>query len=235
MRRTRRNKLVAAAAGLLAVVFTAAALAQTGVLSRSEESEAVVNDAAEQLGVEPAALSDALKQALKNRVDAAVEAGRLTQEQGAEMKARIDASEVPLLGLGHGHGLGHHGHFGGLDAAATYLGLTEEELRTSLGEGKTLAEVAKERDKAVDGLVGAMVAAAKEDIDQAVEDGRLTDAKRKEILSTLEARITEKVNSQFRGGPGGPGRGDWGPPPSDSGSDSGSGASGSSSSTATAA
>jgi hypothetical protein len=228
MIRSRRNRLVAAGAALVAIVSTAAALAQSGALSPGEESEAVINDVAEQLGVEPAELSDALKQALKNRVDAAVEAGRLTEEQGAEMKERIDAAEVPLVGLGPGlHGLGHPGHFGGLDAAASFLGMSEDELRSSLADGKTLAELATENDKTVDGLVDAMVAAAKEDLDQAVEDGRLTDTQRDEIASSLAERITAMVNGELRG-PRMHRPGPWGPPPPD-GSNDGSGSSDSSS------
>jgi hypothetical protein len=220
---SRRNKLVAAGAALVATVSTAGAVAHSGVLSPSEESEAVVNDAAEQLGVDPAELADALKQALKNRVDAAVEAGRLTEEQGAEIKERIDAGEVPLVALGPGvHGLGHPGHFGGLEAAASFLGMSEHELRSSLADGKTLAELAEERGKTVGGLVDAMVAAAKEKLDQAVEDGRLTDARRDEIASRLEERITAIVEGELRRGPHMHGHGRWGPPPADSGDGSGS-------------
>jgi hypothetical protein len=209
---THRNKIVAGAAGVLTVGFTAAALAQTGVLSPRQESEAILDDAAEQLGVEPAELTDALKQALKNRVDEAVEGGRLTEEQGRELKGRIDANEVPLVGLGPTlHGPGRHVHFRGLDAAATYLGVTEDELRTSLEEGTTLAELARDEGKTVDGLVAAIVADAREELDQAVEDGRLTDEQRDLILSTLEERITEMVNRALPPGPG-PGR-RFGPPP----------------------
>jgi hypothetical protein len=213
VKRSNRNRLVAGGAGILVVVFAAAALAQSGGLSPRDESEAVISDAAEQLGVEPSELSDALKQALKNRIDAAVEAGRLTEEHGAEMKEWIDAGEVPLLGLAPGHhGVGHAVHFGGLDAAASYLGMSEEDLRSSLADGKTLAEVAREKNKAVDGLVDAMVASAKQDLDQAVEDGRLTGAQRDRILSGIEERITAKVNGEFLGGPHMHGPGPWGPP-----------------------
>ena len=228
MGRSRKTKIVAAGVALGAVVSTAAALGASGALSPSEESEAVINDAAEQLGVEPRELSDALKQALKNRVDAAVEAGRLTEEQGTELKERIEAGEVPLFGLGPGPGHHHHVLFGGLDAAAAYLGLSEDELQSSLADGKTLAEVAREKDKAVSGLVDAMVAAAEKDLDQGVEDGRITDAQRDELASTLKERITALVNGEFRRGPRMHGPGPWGPPPSDGSNDgSGSGSSGS--------
>jgi hypothetical protein len=67
------------------------------VLSPKEESQAVIDDAAERLGVEPSELSDALKEALKSRVDAAVDAGRLTEAQGEALKERIDEGQTPLL------------------------------------------------------------------------------------------------------------------------------------------
>jgi Protein of unknown function (DUF2680) len=214
-----RNKIVAGAATLVAVAGGGAAIAATGALSPQQESEAIVNDVAEQLGVEPEELTDALKEAQKNRVDAAVEAGRLTEEQGEELKARIESSDSPLLGFGPRPGHGHGVHFHDLDAAASYLDMTEDELRTALTEGQTLAEIAEARDKPVDGLIDALVAAASEDLDQAVEDGRLTEEQKEEILSTLEERITARVNGER-----GPGAG-WrrfGPPPQPESEDSGS-------------
>ncbi len=104
MRSSHRNKIVAIVATLVVVVGAGAAIGATGALSPKEESEAVVNDAAKELGVEPSELTAALKQALKNRVDAAVTAGELTQAQGQAMKARIDAGGVPLFGLERGGG-----------------------------------------------------------------------------------------------------------------------------------
>jgi hypothetical protein len=208
-----RNKLVGLVVVLVVAVGAAGALAATGALSPREESEAVIDDAAERLGVQPSELSSALEAALKARVDAAVEAGRLTEAQGSELKARIDAGDVPLVGLGPGarhHGGPGFGHGVGLEAAASYLGLSEAELRTALEDGQTLAQVAATRDKPVGGLVDALVAAATEELEQAVEDGRLTEAQKDSIAATLVDRVTAKVNGRF-----GPGRGErrFGPPP----------------------
>jgi hypothetical protein len=164
----------------------------------------VIDDAAKQLGVTPSALSNALKTALKNRIDAAVAAGRLTKAQGDELKARIDSGDLPL-GLG---GLGHHGgpfgHFLELDAAADYLGLSESQLRSELSGGKTLAQVARDHGKSVDGLIDAMVGEAKKHLDDAVADGRITRAQADSVLADLKQRITDRVNNgTFRGaGPG---------------------------------
>jgi len=150
-----------------------------------------VNDAAKQLGVTPTALSDALKQALMNRVDAAVAGGHLTKAQGDELKARIRSGAVPFLGFGPS---GPH-HFGeDLQVAADYLGVTTDELRSELESGKTMAAIAKEKGKSVDGLVNALYNAEKKELDQAVADGRLTKDQEQAILPHIRDCITAKVN-----------------------------------------
>ena len=197
---SHRNKVVAVIAALVVVVVGAGgAIAATGALSPEERSEAIVNDAAEELGVQPSELTAALKTALKNQVDAAVEAGTLTEAEGRTMKARIDAGGVPLLGLGPGpghrgpHGL--HGPHHGLAAAAKYLGMTQAQLRTALNGGKTLAQVAESRSKSVDGLVNALVADAKAKLAAAVKAGRLTQAESQAMQADVKARTTELVNT----------------------------------------
>jgi hypothetical protein len=206
----KRTRLIAGAAALAALAGGGAAIA-AGQGDFQAEQDAVIDDAAEQLGVEPAELSAALTDALSARIDAAVAAGTLTEEQGEEMKQRLADGEVPLVGLpggGPGH---HHGfvHFGGLDAAAEFLGLSEAELREALADGSTLAEVAGEEGKSVDALEAAMLAAAKEDLAAAVVDGRLTEAQQQDLLADLPARIEDLVNGTFDRGPGFR----WGGPP----------------------
>src|SRR5262245_34017341 len=99
---TRRRKVTfiaaGAAVGVLAVgLGSAGAIVTSRMLSPNEETKAIIDDAAAQLGVQPAALSDALKQALKNRVDDAVDAGRLTEEQAKALKEQIDSGDFPLF------------------------------------------------------------------------------------------------------------------------------------------
>lgn len=204
-------KLAGGAAALAAVLGGGAAIAATQ-LSPTEESDAIVEDAAKQLGVSADKLDAALKQALENRVDAAVEAGTITAAQAADLKERIEAGEVPLVGIGPGggHRGGHHG-FVDFAAAADFLGVTEAKLRTSLENGDTLAEVAKANGKTAAGLVDALVAAAKADLAEKVAAGRLTEAQRTSIVADLESRLDDVVNGEFsfgfRGGPGGPSAG----------------------------
>jgi hypothetical protein len=200
----KRNPLVVVIAALAAsAVFVGVGIAATKALSPKQENQAVLNDVAGQLGVSADKLSSALKQALKNRVDAAVKDGRLTKEQAARLKADIDAGDTPLFGFGPG---GFHHHFdhdmqglfhARLETAAKYLGLSESQLRNELAGGKTLAQVAKAHDKSVDGLISAMVDAAGQELDEAVKAGRMTEADKKEMLVGLEKRIADLVNGRF--------------------------------------
>ncbi|HSF62607.1 MAG TPA: hypothetical protein VLA69_12990 [Gaiellaceae bacterium] len=201
----RSNVKLAVGGAAVAVVLVglgaAGAIAASGVLSANEESRAVIEDAAQQLGVEPDALTDALKQGLKNRVDEALEAGRITEEQATALKERIDSGDtVPLfggLGAGHFGHFGHSGQFASLAPAADYLGLTEAELREQLRD-KTPAEIARDEGKTVAGLVQALVSSAQKAIDEAVATGRLTEEQATELKTNLDDRIEAFVNGEFR-------------------------------------
>jgi predicted DNA-binding protein (UPF0251 family) len=199
MNATRNWKVAIAGIAVLAVAGAGGAIAATKLLTPGERSQAVVNDAAKQLGVDPAKLSDALKKALENQVDADVAAGRITKEQGDAIKQRIESGDYPIFGPGLGHrdhdGFSHRAPFGAkLDAAAAYLGLTEAQLRTQLEAGKSLADVAKAQGKSVTGLVDALLADAKAKVAEAVKNGRLTQADADNLLSGLRDRITDVVN-----------------------------------------
>jgi hypothetical protein len=192
----RSHKIAIGAALGLSVIAVGGAVGATTLTPR-EESRAVINDAARQLGVEPSELSDALEQALKNRVDAAVADGRLTEAEGERMKERIEDGGLPFLGPGPTFHR-HHGPFHAkLDAAAEYLDLTRAQLRERLEDGKTLAQVARDRDKSVDGLVDALVRRAEQKLEDAVEDRNMTEAEKREMLSGLRERITDLVNGRF--------------------------------------
>jgi AraC-like DNA-binding protein len=211
-----KRKIVVTAVAGVAVVGAGGAIAADKLSSPKEDSQAVLDDAAQQLGVQPSELSAALKKALSNRVDEAVKDGRLTKAEADAIKARINAGELPLFGVSRGGpgfkhfgrgpmGLPGPGHF--LSTAADYLGLTQAQLRTQLNSGKTLAQIATDRNKSVDGLVDKLVAAKKERIEEAVKDGELTRAQANEIEADLRKAVTDFVNNgrlDFRGGRLGP-------------------------------
>jgi len=204
--KTKRNRLaLVGLAGLALAVSGGVAVAA----SSDGERKAFLDDAAERLGVDPSKLENALEEAAVARVDAAVVAGRLTAEQAERMKEHIRSGEGLLLGIG---GFGHHR--GSLPlrtmlaAAASYLGVTEAALHEARVGGKSLAELAEERGKSADGLERAVQAAARKELDEAVQAGDLTPAERTEALDRIAEHIDDIV--QRSGSAPGP---RLGPPP----------------------
>jgi hypothetical protein len=175
--------------------------------SSSTREDGFLARVAGHLGISTEKLEDATKQAAIDEVDEQLEAGRITKAQADELKARIREGGLPFLfakphfrsdGPGRFDGPRlFHAPFGHLSAAADYLGLSVPELLEQLTSGKSLADVAEAEDKSVDGLKQAMLADAKERLDEAVEAGFLTEAQAKEKLDSIESRIDDIVNGTF--------------------------------------
>jgi hypothetical protein len=218
----RTWKGLAVGVAALALVGGAGAALAGGGLGFGNDRQALLNDAAKRLDVTPEKLQEALTGAYGDRLDAAVAAGTITQAQADELKQRAkDSGGVPFFG-GDGHGgFGpHRGHGGGmsLDAAATYLGLSQTELRTELESGKTLAEIATAGGKTAAGLKQALSDAAKSKLDAAVKAGTLTQAQADELQTRLDAQLDDLIAGKAGPAPGpgfghGFGRHRFGPPP----------------------
>jgi AraC-like DNA-binding protein len=197
-----RRKVIAGATAAVLVGGAGAGVAAPKLARPSprEESKAIVEDAAKNLGVSPSRLTEAIKKAFSDRIDAAVAAGRLTKAQGEELKQRLDSGDFPLFGPpAFGPGFpGPQLFFHGLGSAASYLGLTEAQLHNQLEQGKTLAEIAKAQHKSVDGLKAALLDDVKAKLDAAVKDGRLTKAREQLVLKDFQARIDDLVTGQLR-------------------------------------
>jgi lipoate-protein ligase A len=203
---SRRWKLLlaGAVAAVLAVAIGASGAVAVSRALDSDDSRAVIEDAAAQLGIDPDDLSDALEDALENQLDEAVREGRLSDELAERLKERIESGELPFLGgLGFLHdrfgpGIGPGLGIASLDAASSYLGLSEDEVRDRLDDGDTLAEIARDEGKSVDGLVDALVAAANERFDEAVDEGHLDEDRAAELKEGVEERVRDLVNGELR-------------------------------------
>jgi hypothetical protein len=104
----------------------------------------------------------------------------------------------PGRGDDGGGGPFDHGGPGGLSAAASYLGLSESALFTQLRSGKTLAQIAASTSgTSTDGLIDAMVAAQRQDLERAVSSGRLSQSQADQLEANLKTRVTAMVNGQF--------------------------------------
>lgn len=198
--RSKRALAVVLTAGLAAVGGGGAAIAASQ--GDSGSPSAFFDAVAKHLGISSEKLEDATKAAAKDQVDAALKEGRITQAEADELKSRIESGEFRgFFGPGFPGGFHHHPHgFGDhLSAAASYLGLTVDQLRDRLREGQSLADVAKAEDKSVDGLKQAILDAAKKELDKAVSDEELTRKEADAILERLQRAIDNLVNGTFHG------------------------------------
>jgi hypothetical protein len=205
MKNLDSKRVLALTAGLAVAVGAGGAVAASK--SSATHGNSFLARVAGHLGISTEKLQDATKAAAIDQVNADLEAGRITKAQADAMKARIEKGEVPLF-FGGPHRFGDFGQHGApfgpsphghLAAAADYLGLSVPQLLQKLMNGKSLAAVAKAQDRSVEGLEKAILDGAKKDLDQAVEDGHLTEAQAKEALDALESHLDEIVNNAFPG------------------------------------
>lgn len=177
--------------------------ADSGLLAvQTDDTTTVENDDAAADGTDRAARRHAR---LAEVLAPLVADGTLTQ-------AQADAVIAALAEAGPWGGGGGHGRFGrihaGLDVASTALGITEDELRTQLRAGSSIATVASERGVDVQIVIDALVADATTRIDEKVASGDLTAEQATEWKAGLVERITALVNGErpaFPGGGRGPG------------------------------
>src|SRR5438093_3543795 len=81
---------------------------------------------------------------------------------GGSAPAAVSQVWDQTVGQMFGNGLGEKGSY--FTAAATYIGITEAQLRTELGTDKSLADVTVAHGKTRDGLIQALVAAQQQSI-----------------------------------------------------------------------
>lgn len=162
--------------------------------------------------VEVASVVDAIVASERERLDQAVEDGRLTRDQADEIATDLEErvtdlvngelAPFPFLGAPPLRGSWP----GPIGLAADAIGIEPAELLAALADGQTIADVARANDVEVASVVDAIVAAARERLDLAVENGWLTQDQADARAADLEERVTELVNGEL---PAFPGPGGW--------------------------
>src|SRR5256885_2207080 len=104
--------------------------------------------------------------------------------------------------------------------AAGVLGMSEADVRSALQSGKSLSQLATEKNVDVQKVIDAIKAADTAALKQAVPDGKLPQAQADEMKANLDAHVKDEVNRTGGdcGGPGAPG-GHHGHGPGDGGPD----------------
>lgn len=159
---------------------------------------------AEQQGISrdslKAAMTDAFNKQLEQR----------KSDYAANLDKLIDSDLTALHGK-----IGFGGKID-LTAVGTVLGVSADELKTSLSDGKSLADVAKEKGVDAQKVIDAVTASVKNEINQAVKDGKLTQEEADKRLANVAASAEKIVNGEgfghrgHRGGHGGGGFGGFG-------------------------
>jgi hypothetical protein len=105
---------------------------------------------------------------------------------------------------------GMRGQMGGpqqslIAVAADRLGMPQADLIAQLQSGKTIAQVAGEKNVALDTIVNAFVATRQARMAQAVAAGRMTQAQVDAMLATMRVNVTARLSQPWS--PQGPGAG----------------------------
>jgi hypothetical protein len=119
--------------------------------------------------------------------------------------AQGPSGQNPPLGLGRGN-------WGGPDnslvaVAANVLGMEQTALVAELNTGKTIAEVAAAKGVALDKIVAAFVQPHVEWLNQAVKDGKISQAQADQSIAAMKANITAKLSAPHASAPRGNGTG----------------------------
>jgi lambda repressor-like predicted transcriptional regulator len=180
-------------------------------------------DLAKDKGKSVDGLEQALRDAIREDADKAVEDGALTKEQADRLVEKFSDAVDELVeragrpGLGRdfrGPGLGvgpvgplEKGFIPGavpardlMQTAADYLGIDAADVRAALSGGKSLADLATDKGKSVDGLKQALRDAIREDADKAVEDGVMTKEQADRFVEAFGSAVGELVEGDLTRG-----------------------------------
>jgi hypothetical protein len=192
--RPKRHVVAAMAGGAALLVGGGAAVAAAGGDGdRSARCEARLAKIAERRGVSVEQLEAQVRERLTARVDAALQAGRISPERAGELKARI--VEGNLCRAAH-HGRAKLRARRLLAAAAGFLGLDRAELRAQL-PGTSLAALAEKQGKSLVDLKAAMLDPVREKLAKAVAAQRITQERADQLLERVEHRVDRLVTKAF--------------------------------------
>jgi len=186
------------AGGLLAADLLTPAASYLGIsasdLASDLKSGKTLAQEATAKGKTPSGLIDALVTAETKVLDAEKAAGWLTDAQETNVLANLKDAITDLVN--NGPGVPPSGPRNGLlQTAATYLGISVSDLQSDLQSGKTLAQEATAKSKTADGLVQALLAPLKSELDKRVTAGDVTSAQETAILNRETTRLNNLVNN----------------------------------------
>ena len=187
--------------GVVAIIALAAATvgfvgAQTGQDGDGPLGN-FVGRLAENLGITQGELEAAIDQTQLELVDEKVADGTLTEEQAAQIRERIEEGGSffgPLVR--HKHQMHHRGGMGHGADIAEFIGVTPEELRAAIEGGQSIVQVAEANGVSEQELTAHLLGEIEAKLAEAVESGRIDQAKADEVLANAADKIAECINRE---------------------------------------
>jgi len=168
------------------------------------------------LGISVEEYDSAVEQAQEQVLTDAVTEGWLTQEQAERMRQRVEQAPGAMpWGMGRGFGGPARGMVGCgtslVSVAADELGMSQSDLFSRLREGKSIADVANEQGVDPQAIADAYLAQLAENLNQAVEEGHMTQKQADWMLEQAQGQVLDQINGAWenfgrgglRGGHGG--------------------------------
>jgi polyhydroxyalkanoate synthesis regulator phasin len=158
------------------------------------------------LGISVDEYDAAVEKAQDQVVDEAVTEGWLTDDQAELFRWRMDQMPEGHFGFGmrgmpKSFGFHGRGMFGLGDSlmsiAADKLDMSLTDLLTAMQDGKSIADLAGEKGVDTQVIVDAYVAELKQDLDQAVADGDMTQKQADYALEQATQRVTDQLEATW--------------------------------------
>jgi len=187
----KKKIIVAVVAGLalISLILPGIALAQNSTPAKDNFIQSFLDKLATNLGVDETKLQEAVKQTELQMIDEAVQQGKLTSDQAQKIKERIEAGQLLPLGPFHGpKGCPFPGGLKGdrLNLMAQVLGMSADELKAQLDQGKKIEDIAKEKDVTLEQLHQKLLEAKIQEIQQAVKEGKISQEQADKLIQRLQ-------------------------------------------------
>lgn len=186
---SRKTLVVLAASVLALLLFSGIALAQnvTGnnIQGKPPLFDNFIEKLAANLGMDKTTLQEAIKKTHLQIIDEAVQQGRIPADRAQEMKNRIEQGQFPPMGP----------RFDGrpplvndqrLKALAEAFGMSVDELKTAIEQGKRIPDIAQEKGISLDQLQQKMKELRIQEINQMVQDGKITREQADRMIQRIQ-------------------------------------------------
>lgn len=158
-------------------------------------------DIASAQGIDVQKVIDLLVSQSSQRLDQAVQTGKLTQDKADSFKAKLaDQMKKRVEQKGFKGDQNHKFKGGSFKDLASVLGVNQQDILTQLKAGQSLAEIASAHNVTEQTLIDQLVKDSTRKIDQAVQTGKLTQAKANQMETKLPDQVKKRVEQKGLGG-----------------------------------